>query len=169
MSGPTHRASRARHDQVLRTQVATLLDWQGAHVDFEAAVSGVPPELRGRRPPGLPHSLWELLEHLRICQWDILDYCVNPDYREPTSSGAYWPGTAEPPGPEAWDESAAAFRRDLAALRRLANDPKNALTDPLPHAPRHTYLRELLLVADHNAYHIGQMIQVRRLLGIWPA
>lgn len=134
---------------------------------FEAAVAGVPPELRGRRPPGLPHSLWELLEHLRLCQWDILDYCVNPDYREPASSREYWPGAAEPPAPEAWDASVAAFRRDLAALKRLAGDPKIDLTGPLPYAPRHTYLRELLLVADHNAYHVGQMIQVRRLLGIW--
>ena len=150
----------------MRAHVASLLDWESAHVDFEAAVSGVPPDLRGRRPPGLPHSLWELLEHLRICQWDILDYCVNPDYREVTS-GDYWPRTAEPPTPEAWDESVAAFHRDLAALKRLAGDPKIELTGPLPYAPRHTYLRELLLVADHNAYHVGQMIQVRRLLGIW--
>lgn len=135
-------------------------------MDFEAAVSGVPPELRGRRPPGLPHSLWELLEHLRICQWDILDYCINPGYRE-IASADYWPKTAEPPSPDAWDESVAAFRRDLGALKRLADDPKIALTGPLPHAPRHTYLRELLLVADHNAYHIGQMVQVRRLLGSW--
>ena len=149
--------------------MASLLDWESAHVGFDAAVAGVPPELRGRRPPGLPHSLWELLEHLRRCQWDILDYCVNPDYREPASFDEYWPGAAGPPSPQAWEESVAACRRDLAALKRLANDPQIDVTGPLPYAPKHTYLRELLLVADHNAYHIGQMIQVRRLLGIWPA
>jgi uncharacterized damage-inducible protein DinB len=161
------RASRADGDRVIRTHVATLLDWQNAHADFEAAVAGVPPELRGQRPSGLPHSLWELLEHVRLCQWDILDYCVNPDYREGTWPGDYWPASAEPPSPDAWDESVAAFRHDLATLKRMANDPKIDLTSPLPFAPHATYLRELLLVADHTAYHVGQMVTVRRLLGIW--
>jgi hypothetical protein len=154
---------------VLRSQLAALLDWNNAHVAFGTAVAGVPPELRGKRPAGLPHSLWELLEHLRVCQWDILDYCVNPDYREGKWPEDYWPPSPEPPTAEAWDESIAAFQRDLATLRRMAMDPEVNLESPLPYAPQATYLRELLLVADHTAYHVGQIVLVRRLLGIWKA
>lgn len=158
--------ARSRGDHVLRMEVAALLDWEKAHVGFEAAVAGVPAKLRANRPPGLPHSLWELLEHLRRCQWDILDYCVNPKYREGKWPDDYWPDTAEPP-PGAWDESVAAFRRDLDRLKDLASQARIDLRGPLPFAPQATYLRELLLVADHNAYHIGQMVMVRRALGIW--
>lgn len=168
-SGRTRRTARQAQYDVLRTQVAALLDWKSAHVGFEAAVADVPAEFRGRRVPGAPHSLWELLEHLRLSQRDILDYCVNPDYQEGKWPDDYWPTSPEPPTAEAWDQSIAEFRRDLSSLKRLAQNPKIDLTAPLPHAPQHTYLRELLLAADHNAYHIGQIVQLRRLLGIWQA
>jgi hypothetical protein len=163
------RTRRPPPGAALGAQLATLLDWEKAHAGFEAAVADVPIDLRGKRPPGLPHSLWQLLEHLRLCQWDILDYCVSSEYREGAWPDDYWPETAEPPTPTAWDESVAGFRRDLANLKRLATDPKIDLLGPLPYAREATYLRELLLVADHNAYHVGQMILVRRLLGIWKA
>jgi len=158
------RRTRRRSDPV-REQMARLLDWRDAHVPFERAVQGVPVALRGRRPKGLP-SLWELLEHLRICQRDILDFC-GPNYVERSWPDDYWPGRPAPPDARAWSRSIAAFREDLAALQTLARThPK--LTARIPHGSGQTYLRELLLVADHNAYHVGQMILVRRLLGCWP-
>jgi uncharacterized damage-inducible protein DinB len=153
----------------LREHVVRLLDWQDAHVNFDAAVQGLPPKLRGVRPPGLAHSPWELLEHLRLAQHDILEFCRNPDYQELTWPADYWPASAAPPSAQAWKASVAAFRDDRAALRRLAEDPALDLFAAVPHGSGQTYLRELLLVADHNAYHVGQLVVVRRLLGAWPA
>jgi len=154
------------HDDVLRTHLQRLLDWQDAHVNFDAAVEGIPPELRGRQPEGLPYSAWQLLEHLRLCQLDILEFCRNPAYEEPAPED-YWPKSVAPPSAEAWDESLASFQRDREALKRLAADPKCDLFAAIPHGTGQTYLRELLLLADHNAYHTGQMLALRRLLGIW--
>ncbi|HEX6105854.1 MAG TPA: DinB family protein [Gemmatimonadales bacterium] len=151
----------------LRAQLAAVLDWRDAHADFEAAVEGLPPALRGRTPEGLPYSPWQLLEHLRLAQHDILDFCRNPDYREMRWPEDYWPAAAEPPSAAAWDESVAAFRRDREALQALARDQGTDPFAPIPHGDGQTYLRELLLVADHNAYHVGQLILVRRLLGAW--
>ena len=150
----------------LRTQLIRLLDWQDAHIGFDTAVEGIPPEHRGVRPEGLAHSLWQLLEHMRLAQLDILEFCRNPDYREPPME-EYWPKTAEPPTEEAWDESISAFRSDLDAMKRLAADPGLDLFATIPHGTGQTYLRELLLVADHNAYHLGQLMTIRRLLGLW--
>jgi uncharacterized damage-inducible protein DinB len=153
----------------LREHVVRLLDWQDAHVNFDAAVEGLPAKLRGLRPPGLAHSPWELLEHLRRTQHDILDFCRNPDYQELTWPADYWPENPAPPSPEAWEASVAAFREDRAALRQLAQDPALDLFAAIPHGSGQTYLRELLLVADHNAYHVGQLVVVRKLLGAWSA
>jgi hypothetical protein len=151
----------------LRTQLATLLGWCDAHPDFDAAVKGLPVELRGRTPDGLPYSPWQLVEHLRLAQQDILDFCRNPEYEEMTWPDDYWPSAAEPPSARAWEESVAGFRRDREALRALAQDPTIDLFAAIPHGSGQTYLRELLLAADHNAYHLGQLIAVRRLLGAW--
>ncbi|HEX9579783.1 MAG TPA: DinB family protein [Gemmatimonadales bacterium] len=164
---PARRKPPPRQPDALRQHLATLLDWHSAHVSFDRAVAGIAPALRGKQPAGFPHSLWQLLEHLRLCQWDILDYCVNPNYREGTWPDDYWPNTAEPPTPEAWDQSVAAFNRDLATLKGMAQDPDIDLLSPLLYAPQATYLREFLLVADHNAYHVGQIVAVRRMLGDW--
>ena len=153
----------------LRQHLVRLLGWQDAHVNFDDAVEGLPPEFRGRRPPGVTHSPWELVEHLRLAQHDILEFCRNPDYQELTWPADYWPPSAAPPTAEAWDSSIAAFRNDQAALRRMAEDPALDLFAAIPHGSGQTYLRELLLVADHNAYHVGQLVIVRRLLGAWPA
>lgn len=155
-------------NDALRTHIMKLLDWQDAHLNFDAAVEGLPPEYRGVKPGGLPHSPWQLLEHMRLAQLDILDFCRNPDYREPRMED-YWPRTAEPPTAEAWDESIAGFRNDLDALRQLAADPRLDLFARIPHGTGQTYLRELLLVADHNAYHVGQLMTLRRLLGSWES
>jgi uncharacterized damage-inducible protein DinB len=151
----------------LRTQLSRMLEWEDAHVAFDAAVAGIPPELRARRPEGLAWSAWELLEHLRRAQEDILDFCRNPDYRERSWPADYWPAAQSAPTAEEWERTVAAFRADRAALQQLAAEAD--LFAPIPHGNGQTILRELLLVADHNAYHVGQLIAVRRLLGAWPA
>jgi uncharacterized damage-inducible protein DinB len=152
----------------LRAQLSRLLDWEDAHVGFEAAVGGLATGLRGARPGAAPHSAWELLEHLRMTQRDILDFCRDPAYQERAWPADYWPGSPEPPSPAAWDDSIASFQADREALRSLAADPATDLFAAIPHGSGQTYLRELLLAADHTAYHLGQLVVVRRLLGAWP-
>ena len=119
--------------------------------------------------PGLPHSPWQLVEHLRIAQHDILDFCVNPGYQEMSWPDDYWPASPEPPTAAAWDESIAGYKRDLAEMQRLVRDEAIDPFAKIPHGSGQTYIREILLVVDHAAYHIGQIVLVRRLLGIWPA
>lgn len=151
----------------LRTHLLRLLDWHDAHVGFDAAVEDIPPNLRGTQPRGVPYSPWQLLEHMRLTQYDILEFCRNPAYVEPAWPDDYWPDTEAPPSLEAWDESIAAFRRDREALRQLTANPDVDLLAEIPHGSGQTYLREVLLVADHNAYHVGQLVVVRRQLGVW--
>ncbi len=155
-------------DAALRDHLQKLLNWEDAHVNFDSAVEEVPPRFRGVVPEGLPHSLWQLLEHLRLTQRDILEFCRNPRYVEP-SPEEYWPASAGPPTEAAWDESVAGFRGDLDELKQLAADDGADLFQRIPHGTGQTYLRELLLVADHNAYHVAQLVAVRRSLGIWRA
>ena len=150
----------------LREHVKKMLDWRDAHLDLDAVVADWPAELRGVKPAGAPHSPWQLLEHLRICQWDILDFCRNSGYREMPFS-EYWPASEAPPSAEAWEKSLAAVRADLAAMQRLVADPKTDLFARIPWGNGQTWLREALLAADHNAYHLGQLVLVRRLLGAW--
>ena len=151
----------------LRKQLIKLLSWEDAHVGFDAAVADIPPRLRGTVPPGLPYSPWQLVEHLRITQHDILDFCRNPAYQEMSWPKDYWPPDASPTSPAAWDASIEQFRQDRSALEALAGDPAIDLEAQIPHGTGQTYLRELLVVADHTAYHIGELIVVRRLLGAW--
>ncbi len=148
----------------LREHLRKLLDWEDAHISFDHAVGGIDAKLRGVTPPGLPHSPWQLLEHLRRCQFDILDFCRNAKYVE-RSMDEYWPPSAAPPSAKAWEESIAAFRRDREDLKRLAAEAD--LFARIPHGSGQTYLRELLLVADHNAYHLAQIVDARRALGDW--
>jgi uncharacterized damage-inducible protein DinB len=151
----------------MRAHLAKALDWGEAHADFDAAVKDFPAALRGQRIEGLPYSAWELLEHLRIAQHDILDFSRNATYKEKKWPDAYWPGSPEPPDDKAWDRSVAAFRRDRRALQKLAVDPKVKLEKRIPHGGGQTYLREVLLVIDHNAYHVAEIVMLRRLLGVW--
>jgi hypothetical protein len=151
----------------LREHVVNLLRGGQAHLDFDQAVAGLPPELRGAKPPGLPHTPWRLLEHLRIAQWDILRFSVDPGHVSPEFPKGYWPEGDAPPDPGAWDRSLDAFRADHQAMIDLVSDPGTDLFAPLPHGQGQTVLREALLVADHNAYHLGQLVTVRRLLGAW--
>jgi hypothetical protein len=151
--------------EVLRSHLERLLDWEDAHVGFESVIAGIPPELRGAQPRGLPYSAWQLLEHLRLCQRDILEFCRNPGYVDPKSMAEYWPATAAPPTPEAWEESVAGFRADLEDMKRLARE--GDLFATVPRGTGQTFLREVVLLADHNAYTLGQLVVLRRLHGIW--
>ena len=155
-------------DRATRQQLAAALAWKEAHAGFDAAVAGIPPEARGTRPANLPYSAWQLLEHLRITQHDILDFCLNAGYEEMAWPDDYWPASPEPPDSSAWDESLRLYREDRAALQRLATDADIDLTSKIPHGDGQTYLREILLVTDHAAYHVGELVVLRRLLGIWP-
>jgi hypothetical protein len=153
-------------DTHLRDHLVKLLDWKEAHAGFDKAIAGIPEDLRGKQPSGL-HSPWQLLEHLRIAQHDILDFCRNPQYKEMRWPDDYWPQTPEPPSAVAWDESIEQYRADRRAMQALARDSSLDLAAKIPHGSGQTYLREILLVADHGAYHVGQLVFVRRLLGIW--
>lgn len=153
----------------LRDHLVRVLDWQDAHASFDAAVEGLPGELRGVRPEGVPHSPWELLEHMRLAQRDILEFCRNPDYAEARWPEDYWPASPAPEREDAWDESVAAFRADREALKAMAANPDLDLFAAVPHGTGQTYLREVLLAADHASYHVGQLVLVRRLLGAWTS
>jgi hypothetical protein len=155
-------------DKAIREFLSKLLSWEDAHVGFDAAVTDIPLELQATQPAGLPYSPWQLVEHLRITQHDILDFCVNSKYAEMTWPDDYWPSTPAPPGAAAWEDSVNSFKEDRKALQQLAVDPRVDLNAKIPHGSGQTYLRELILVADHSSYHIGQLVLVRRLLGIWP-
>jgi uncharacterized damage-inducible protein DinB len=155
------------HDEI-RAIVASALDWDQAHATFEAAVADVPRDLRGTRPQNFPHSAWELLEHIRITQEDLADYMERADYHALKWPDEYWPATPAPPSDSAWEESIAAVRRDCARLKGLAMLPSIDLASPIPWGEGRTYLRTLLVAVDHTAYHVGQIVAVRRLLGAWP-
>lgn len=151
----------------LRQHVLHLLDKEQAHRNFDHIVTKMPPTIRGKRPPEVPYSPWELLEHLRIAQADILEFCRNPEYEALNWPDEYWPSTPAPAGRADWRESVEAFRSDLDAIKEMVRSVSNLYAE-VPHGDGQTYLREALLVADHNAYHLGQLVTVRRLLGAWP-
>jgi hypothetical protein len=160
-------AIRKASDKVLREHVIELLNGRGAHSGFDDVVKNMPEKLRGVKPDGLPHSAWMLLEHLRRAQWDILEFSRNRKYKSPKWPEGYWPETAAPPSKAAWDESIQQFRKDLKVMQQLVANPKTDLYARIPWGDGQTILREALLVADHNAYHLAQLVDVRRLLGAW--
>jgi hypothetical protein len=155
------------HDQIVRAHLLDLLGGGHAHLDFDAATAALPDALRGAHPSGLPHTPWRLVEHMRIAQWDILQFCRDPGHVSPEFPAGYWPEGDAPPDTGAWDRSLSAFRADLRAMKDLVANPATDLYAPLAHGQGQTVLREALLVADHNAYHLGQLVTVRRLLGAW--
>jgi uncharacterized damage-inducible protein DinB len=154
-------------DRALREQLAAVLRWEDAHASVDRVAEGVPPGRWSASAPGLPYTLWQLLEHLRLAQHDILDFCRNPGYAELRWPEDYWPPAGAAPTPRDVASSLTAFRQDRDALIALALDSSVDLFARIPHGTGQTYLRELLLVADHTAYHLGQMVVVRRALGIW--
>jgi hypothetical protein len=151
-------------ERSLRDLLAKVLDWESAHLRFDEAVKDFPPELRGVRPPGAPHSAWELLEHLRIALWDIVEFSRDGNHVSPEWPSGYWPPWPAPPSEAAWDQSVAAYRSSLRTLQAMAGDETNDLHARIPHGEGQTLLREVLLAADHNAYHLGQLVFVRKMV-----
>ncbi len=156
-----------KKDAALREHLVKLLTGGHAHATFEQAVKGLPVELQGKVPKGAEHSPWQLLEHLRLAQWDILDFSRNPKYKSMKWPDDYWPKEKAPADEKAWDKSVRAFKKDLKELVALVEDGKTDLFAKIPHGDGQTILREALLVADHNAYHVGQLVLVRKMLGAW--
>jgi DinB superfamily len=155
-------------DEVFREYLQGALNSHEAHVAWKKAVEGVPAKFRGKRPPRAKHSLWELLEHMRIATWDILEFCRDAKHKSPAWPVGYWPKKPAPPNPAAWEKSVKSLERDLEAMGKLVSDPKTDLLGKIKGGSGQTILREVLLIADHNAYHLGQFVLVRRLLGCWP-
>jgi len=156
-------------DKALREHLIELLQGGSAHAKFQDAIKDFPDGLRGRRPANLPHSVWMLLEHMRIAQWDILEFSRDKKHVSPVWPEGYWPSKDAPPSTAEWNASVKQFRADLKAMVDLVRNPKTDLFAKIPWGDGQTILREALLVADHNAYHLGQIVDVRRALGIWPA
>jgi hypothetical protein len=156
-------------DKILRDHLKKILTWSEAHTDWKTALADFPASKRGVKPQGMPHSAWELLEHARITQWDILNFCVDPKHVSPEWPLGYWPKTVTPPNDKAWKQSAETLEKDMQAMETLVMDAKNDLFAPIAHGSGQTILREILLLADHSSYHLGQFVLVRRLLGAWPA
>lgn len=155
-------------DTALRDHLARQLGWGDAHADFDAAVRDLPAKLRGVAVAGFPHSVWQLVEHIRLTQADILEFCQNPGYEEQSWPADYWPKSAAPPDAKAWEASLSAYHRDREALERMIKDPHLDLYAKVPAGKGQTFLREFLLVTDHTSYHVGQIVAVRRLLNNWP-
>jgi len=155
------------HEQSLRKHLLDLLAGGGAHAKFEDVIKNLPAKLRGAKPAKFPHSPWMLLEHLRLAQWDILEFSRNRKHVSPPWPAGYWPKKPAPANAAAWNKSIQQFRRDLKAMQRLVANPKTDLFARIPWGDGQTILREALLVADHNAYHLAQFVDVRRMLGAW--
>jgi len=149
----------------MRKELVRLLRSGGAHASFDDIVSGFSAKHRGLKPAGAPHSAWQLLEHMRIAQWDIVEYTRNPKHVSPEFPAGYWPTADAPPDTKAWNASIAAFKKDLRSMQQLVEDAKNDLLAALPHANGATIFGQALLLVDHNSYHLGQLMMVRKSLG----
>jgi hypothetical protein len=154
-----------RQADSLRKHLDNILQMEGAHLAFDEALADFPAALRGKKLKGAPHTAWQLLEHMRLAQEDILDFCRNPKYKERKFPDDYWPTGMAPSSDEAWDQSVKQFQKDLKAIRRLVADARRDLFANIPHGTGQTLLREALLVADHNSYHLGQLMFLRKTMG----
>ncbi len=155
-------------DDVVRKELLALLDGGNAHMGFAEAVADFPLEHVNSKPPHTPYSFWHFVEHIRIAQWDILEFIVNPGHVSPPYPEGYRPRPEEKIDEKGWRKSVAAVEADLAALKELVRDPKTELFTPIPHAPGYTIFREIVLAADHNAYHVGELAIMRQVMNIWP-
>lgn len=156
----------ANDSDSFRKELISHLTEDNAHAGFDAAVKDFPADLRGERPNGLPHSAYQLVEHLRLAQWDIIEYALNPKHESPDFPDGYWPKSPEPSDAKSWDKSIAGFRADRKKL--VAALEKADVLAPIPHANNQSLASKTILLIDHNAYHLGQLILLRRLLNAWP-
>jgi hypothetical protein len=156
-------------DDVIREQLLALLRGGNSHMSFDQAVADFPKEAINRKPPNVPYTPWQLLEHMRIAQWDVLEFIRNPDHESPAWPDEYWPARGLQADGGRWEGIIADFNADLRALQGLIQDPDTDLTAPIPHAKDYTVFREILVVADHNAYHIGEFAILRQVMGTWPS
>lgn len=156
-------------DKVMRDQLLALLRGGQAHLTFNQAVAEFPMEYINRRPPNVSYTPWHLLEHMRLAQWDILEFIRNPDHVSPAWPEGYWPAPQAEADPARWQQTLNRFQSDLKALEELVANPDTDLFSDIPHAPGYTILREVLVVADHNAYHIGEFAILRQVMNTWPA
>ena len=154
------------NDETIRGELTRTLSGRGAHIPFEAAVEGFPYELVGRRVDRIPHTMWHLVEHMRIAQWDIVDFCRDPAHVSPEYPKGYWPQVDGPESREAWEESLAAFARDLEDMKAMVSDPESDLYTPFAHGDGQNLLREAVVLTDHNSYHLAQIVDLRMLLGV---
>jgi hypothetical protein len=155
-------------EKALRDYLRRSLSWHEAHVDWKGALKDFPEKDRGTRPEGCPHSGWELLEHLRISTGDIFEFSRDAKHASPEWPSGYWPKSPAPPSTAAWDKSVKELEGSLEAMGKFVENPKTDLFAKIPHGSGQTVLREALLIVDHNAYHLGQLVLVRRMLGCWP-
>ena len=155
-------------DEVVRQQLIALLRGGNAHLNFERAVSQFPFDYINRKVSHISYSPWGLLEHMRICQWDILEFICNPEYESPPWPKGYWPAKGEFADEKMWQKTLSDFSKDLLSVEKLVNDPGTNLYQPIPHATDFNIFREILLIADHNAYHLGELVVLRKALFIWP-
>ena len=156
-------------DDIVRQHVLKLLQGGNAHMTFDQAIDGFPPEAINALPPNVLYSPWHLLEHIRITQWDILEFVRDPDHVSPAWPEGYWPPKGQEADGSRWQDTIQAFRSDMEALEAMVQDPATDLYADLPHAAGYTVLREILLVADHNAYHIGEFTILRQIMGTWAS
>jgi hypothetical protein len=162
------KGSAGNSGRKLREQLVYLLKGGGAHVHFDDALDGLPVNKRGAFAEGLPHTPWQLLEHMRLAQWDILEFSRDPKHVSPEFPEGYWPKSPSPGSDAEWHKGVGSFKKDLREMIRLVENPRTNLLEPIGHGQGQTILREALLLADHNAYHLAQMVYLRRALHIWP-
>jgi len=167
-AGKSGKVVSSDRDDEIREHVVDLLKGGGAHVHFRDAIDGFPVRKRGAFAKGLPHTGWQLLEHARLAQKDILEFSRNPKHVSPEFPEGYWPKSPVPPNEAAWKKSLDEFENDLQAMIRLVRNPKTDLLAKIPHGSGQTILREALVLADHNSYHLGQLVILRKALGAWP-
>ena len=165
---PSKKSAPSDADNLLREHVLNVLRGRGAHLNFDEVIKDIPESSRGKKLKGAPYTVWQLLEHMRIAQWDILEFSRDPKHISPKWPDGYWPKTDSPPDAVAWNNSVKSFRKDLEAMQKLVEDPSVDLYARIPHGEGQTILREALLVADHNAYHLGQLVLLLKIEGRTP-
>ena len=161
------KAGREVNDTLLREQLGKVLSWREAHADWKQALAGLDPAHRGGRPAGSPHSVWDLLEHARLAQRDILEFTLDPKHVSPDWPAGYWPKSLAPADDAEWERSVREFFHDLKEMEKLVSNPRTELFARIKHGTGQTFLRQVLLLIDHNSYHLGQLVLVRRLLNAW--